>query len=124
MDRPQAAEMLYEAERARTVTRRARRAAWFPLLVFGVVTLAATPLYRQISATGHGTTSSNWLGPVSLFAGGFFLRSPSALSLYWLIALPAGYAATAVYLRRRAQRDGVASPVWAYVGTGLALILI
>jgi len=104
------------------VTRRAQRAAWFPLLVFGLLTLVATPLYRE--PTGASRTTHLLRGPLSFFAGGLMLRNPAALSLYWLTALIVGYVATVVFFRWRASRDGVVTSVWPYVGTGLALMLL
>jgi len=119
MDRPEAAEMLYTAEHAGRTAREARRAFWFPLVVFGVITLLSSPLYRL--PPPHGSSPrliSQPLGAVSLFAGGWFLRDPALVSLFWVLALPFGYAATVVYYRDRARRRGIAAPVGSYVAVG------
>ena len=126
MDRPHAAEWLYAAESARRTARQARRAFWVPLVIFGVITLLASPLYRfpQVPPGGGSTVHmiARPLGPLGWFAGGFFVRSPWLLSLFWLIALPVGYGLTVLSYRRRAFVRGVAGPVWPYVLTGIGLL--
>ncbi len=126
MDRPQAAEWLYAAEAAKRRVRRARRAFWVPLAIFGALTLLATPLYRFPSAAqGGGSTGvviARPIGPLGWFAGGFFLRSPWLVSLFWLVALPVGYGFTVLYYRRRARRRGVAGSVRSYVLAGIGLL--
>ena len=107
METPKA--LLAEADRARSEARRRRRAAWFPLSVFGILALAAAPLYglmeRETRADGVSvlTYGSRWI------------------PLYWLIAIPLGYAACLLYYRRHAAETGVAGSVWPYVATGLGL---
>ncbi len=128
MDKPQAAEWLYAAERAKRRVRVARRAFWIPLVIFGTITLLASPLYRfpPVPPTRAGGVTQSLiarpLGPLSWFAGGFFVRSPWLVSLFWLIALPVGYALTVLYYRRRARLRGVAGSVWPYVLTGMGLL--
>jgi hypothetical protein len=126
MDRPQAAEWLYAAEDAKRRARRARRAFWVPLVIFGALTLLATPLYRFPSAPhGGGPTGmviARPLGPLGWFAGGFFLRTPWLVSLFWLVALPVGYGLTVLYYHHRAHRRGVAGSVRPYVLTGIGLL--
>ena len=124
MERSQAAEWLVTAEIAGRRARTARRASWIPLAVLGVITLGAMPLYRFPTASGSGEIVIRGVrsfGPLSWFAGGFFLRNPAAVSLYWLIALPVGYVATALVYRLRAGRRGVGGTRWQYVVTGVAL---
>lgn len=62
------------------------------------------------------------LGALSWFAGGFFLRSPWLVSLFWLVTLPAGYGLTVLYYRERARRSGVGGSVWPYVFAGMGLL--
>ncbi len=123
MERPEAAEMLYTAGRAHRRARRARQAFWFPLVLFGTITLASTPLYRANAAPGWHVIARP-LGPASLSAGAYLLANPALVSLFWLIALPLGYVATVAYYRHRARRQGIASPVRAYVLVGLALLAL
>jgi hypothetical protein len=51
MDGLEAADWLRLAERTKREARRRRRAFWFPLVLFGIITLLAAPLYRL--APGH-----------------------------------------------------------------------
>lgn len=105
-------DLLSEASRARLEARARRRGAWFPLSVFGILVLASAPLYRLTQRVTRpdgisiSTYGSRWI------------------SLYWLIAIPLGYAACVLYHRRRAHRTGVAGSIWPYVATGLGLFAL
>ena len=105
-------ELLAEADRARSEARSRRRGAWFPLSVFGILVLLSAPLYglteRVTRPDGISmlTYGSRWT------------------SLYWLIAIPLGYAACVLSYRRRAARTGVAGSVWPYILTGLGLFAL
>lgn len=105
-------ELLAEADRARSAARSRRRGAWFPLGVFGILALGSAPLYRLMERETRAdgitvlTYGSRWV------------------SLYWLVAIPLGYAACVLSYRRRATRTGVAGSVWPYVVTGLALFAL
>lgn len=107
-----ARELLAEAGRARSEARSRRRGAWLPLIVFGLLVLGSAPLYRltdrvtQADGVTVLTYGSSWT------------------SLYWLIAIPLGYAACVLSYRRRATRTGVAGSVWPYVATGLGLFAL
>jgi hypothetical protein len=86
---------------ARTHGRRARadvRGEWFPLLLFGFLTLLGAPLYAQ-----------------QLFNG-----FPWA-DLYWIVAGSAGYVAVARFYRRREAERGIGSSLAPYVWVGLGL---
>ena len=82
------------------------------MCVFGILVLASTPLYRLMEretlADGISmlTYGSRWI------------------SLYWLLAVPLGYAVSVLHYRRHADRTGVAGPVWPYVVTGLGLFAL
>jgi len=91
---------------AQTQRRRARadlRAEWFPLLVFGILTLVSAPLYAQQLSFGPSTVP--WV------------------DLYWLVAGSFGYIAVARYYRRREAELGIGSSVAPYVWVGLGLFL-
>ncbi len=118
MGRSEAAGLVADVGRVQRVTRRARRAIWFPLVLFGIVVLGAAPFYRPWPPAGSGLTFRN-LGPVGGYLGGDLVGSAPAW--YWLIALPLGYVATAAFLRWRAGRKGVAGRIAPYVVAGLAL---
>ncbi len=118
--------MLDITRRAHSQARRARRGLWFPLVLFGAIILLASPLYE---AYGPGLNGAAYpviprtLSRVS-FAGGYLLKSPLAVSLFWLVALTLGYGGTVVFYRMRAGRSGIAGSVRGYVLTGLALLAI
>lgn len=102
-------DLLAEVDRARFEARSRRRGAWFPLVVFGALVLASAPLYRL---TGRVTRPDG----ISVLTYG-----SRWTSVYWLIAVPLGYAACVLSYRRRATRTGVAGSVWPSVATGLGL---
>src|ERR1051326_1250797 len=128
MDATAADELLRSAESARRKTRRARRALWLPPLIFGLVVLGATPLYHPVAeppgsaivCTGNVQTGiTGPSGPIATithtvhraspldFVGGLSLpNNGHDASLYWLIALPLGYALTAVLFYRRTKNRG------------------
>jgi hypothetical protein len=92
-------------------------------VIFGAITLLASLLYRTPVPTSSGVTvvSNGPLGFWSWFAGGSYLRDPSAVSLFWLVSLVVGYSATIVLYRLRASRLGVATSIWPYALTGVGL---
>jgi hypothetical protein len=115
--------MLDITRQAHSRARRARRGFWFPLLLFGAISLLATPLYQLYAPAVGGPTYpviERTLPWVSF--GGYGLRNPLAVTLFWLIALPLGYVATVLYYRIRTNRTGVAGSVQAYVFSGVGLL--
>jgi hypothetical protein len=123
-----AGEVLGELAGLRRRARSDRHAYWFPLVLFGVLSCAATPFYRSAfvlvggAARGAGVTQvalSPGLGtPLTgqaPFGGTFFL------GYYWLVALVGGYLASALWYRRHARRAGLQTPARGYVVTGIVL---
>lgn len=121
-------------------TRRARRGLWFPLVLFGLVILASTPLYVD-AATGTppiaafltpdvpsssttGTGGGGYGGLLGYFTGGMFTFSPLKVTVFWLVAGPLGYVVTAGFYWLKARRRGVATSSRAYVLTGLGLFAL
>ncbi|MGI8593301.1 MAG: hypothetical protein ACR2ML_02860 [Solirubrobacteraceae bacterium] len=92
----QRAETLAELAHLRSRTRGTLRSFWFPLVLFGGLTLASAPLYA---------------------IGG------AAVGVFWLVAAPAGIVATSRYYRRRELRLGIEGPTAPYVATGIAIAL-
>ncbi|MBA3690420.1 MAG: hypothetical protein H0W82_03270 [Actinobacteria bacterium] len=105
-------DLLTEANRARSEARSMRRGAWFPLIVFGALMVASAPLYRL---SGRVTRPDG----ISVLTYG-----SRWISVYWLIAVPLGYAVCVLSYRRRATRTGVAGSLWPYVATGLGLFAL
>lgn len=103
MDAQQAGDLLHEAQRLTARARADRHWTWLPLVVFGGLSLLASPLYINSA----GTTIGLW-----------------APMVYWLVAGPIGYTVCARYHRRRRQRTGIGGvPVGPYVATGVLLLL-
>lgn len=90
-----AAETLRRVEDVRAGTRRAMDAAWFPLLLWGVIVLASAP---------------------AVLAGG------AAIALYWVLAAPIGIVATMRFFCRRGFEQGLEgrNPVL-YVGLSVTI---
>ena len=107
-----------------------RQGSWSPLVMFGLLTLAAAPLFW--TTTPRCTNGENACafvqngGPL----GNPFVKGPVGwgigrwISVYWLVAVPLGYFATVLYYRHRARRTGVAGRIWPAVAVGLALLAL
>ena len=119
--------MLGELAGLRRRARSDRHAYWFPLVLFGVLSCAATPFYRSTFLLVGGVGRSPRVIEVALspglgmpllgqapFGGTFFL------GYYWVVALVGGYLLTALWYRRHARRAGLQTPSRGYVVTGIA----
>ncbi len=84
MQEREAAELLDSVARVRRRTRLSMSALWFPLVVFGSLTLVSAVVSWQVSA--------------------------DALGAYWLVAAPVGSVATSLFYRRRERRVGLEMP--------------
>jgi len=125
-----AGEALGAAKKWRSLTRAIRHGSWFPLVTFGLLTLAAAPLFwTTIPRCPNGKNACSFIqnrGPL----GNPFVQGPVGwgmgrwISVYWVVAVPLGYFATVLYYRHRARRTGVAGRVWPAVGVGLALLAL
>ncbi len=131
-------QLLGVARAARRQARRARHAYWFPLTLFGLLICASIPFYLQQEAPNRNCVHAppgrgcgvqgafpavppaplHYLGGI----GGPAVRSGSAY--YWLAAMLAGLAATAVWYRLRGGRVGVRTPSRGFVITGLVLLIL
>lgn len=96
MDAQEAASTLQDVEAHRGQARSDLQGMWFPLVLFGALTL--------VSAVVVVTAGPDWLG------------------LFWLVAGPAGGAAIAVHSVRRERRRGVRRPAAGYVATAVAIV--
>lgn len=97
LDRDKAMQTVKDMELLKEATRMDLRAAWFPLVLFGFLTL--------ISAA------------VLAISGG------AALGPYWAVAGIGGGIATGAFYRRRELRIGVTDAAWAYVITAAVLFV-
>jgi hypothetical protein len=118
-------ELLSDLSRLRRRTRTARHGYWFPLLLFGVLTAAAAPLYlaaASVPATSGSYQVAN-TGPMLLSGlspgpDGFYI------GWYWTVALVIGFLLTVLWYRRRARQAGVRTPARGYLITGIVLTVL
>lgn len=102
----------------RGLTRRVRvaqRGAWFPLLAFAAVTLAAIPFNRYGPHPRHCS---------SFRAGSVCIVQPTLALWYWPVAVVAAYVAISWFYLHRSHRRGVGTRVWPYVAVGAVLALL
>lgn len=92
----EAARTLAGIRSTRERTRSDLSSFWYPLVLFGVLTMLSTPF--------------------------FWLWDGSGVGLFWLVAAPAGTAAVSRHYRRRAFSTGVTRSPRAYVITAYGLI--
>ena len=98
------------------------RGAWLPLLVFALLTLASTLLYRQpfytMSASGGGGYSLE----LPSYAGLPWNQRSAALSItFWLVLAPLCYLGCALWYHWHAERSGVSLRWQTWVWAGLSL---
>jgi hypothetical protein len=123
---PEAGELLSELAAMRQRTRSARHAYWFPLVLFGMLICAASPLYVSAANPRPGFYASAVGGPLG-FGGPLVLGgtpvggSAFYLGWYWLVALVGGYLLTLLWYRWHARRAGVQTPARGYLITGVVL---
>ena len=127
-------QLLGAATAARRHARRARHAYWFPLVLFGLLTCASVPFYiepfpiRSAGFVSKATRRSFWHTIYqffhSVYLGGFGGLPSGNLAYYWLGAMLAGLAATAVWYRRHGDRIGLRTPSRSFVLTGLVLLVL
>ncbi|MGB6454770.1 MAG: hypothetical protein WBH47_09810, partial [Streptosporangiaceae bacterium] len=119
------AELLAEVRAVRRRARLARHAYWFPLVLFGLLTLASVPFYIREYPVGSGVFET---GPGLRVLQSGFLGGPGLLEVakgtayFWLGAMLLGITATVLWYRWRGNRIGLRTPARGYLITGLALI--
>jgi hypothetical protein len=117
--------VLQEVGALRRRTRADRHAYWFPLVLFGVLTVAALPLYvERLRCDSSGLCfSGGGPGQRALFAmGGLVLGMDALVGWYWLVALLVGGLATVWWYRWRAGRRGVQGRVGVALLVGLVTL--
>jgi hypothetical protein len=113
-------------ERARTV----RHAYWFPLVLFGLLILGATPFYvaqQHAMDTNLPTVGFISFRPVlALLQPGPYVDSYNSASdmyalvrWYWWSVVPAGYGLTLFWYRRHARRVGIVTPTRGFLVAGV-----
>jgi hypothetical protein len=105
-------ELLSATRRLTLQVRQAQRGTWFPLLVFGVITLASLPSL----VNGHHVTDCRMLSP-----GKVCLAFSPWSYAYWPLALVLAYSVVAVFYLGRARRRGVGTRVRPYIFAGVII---
>ena len=132
----EAGELLGAVGSLRMRVRADRHGFWFPLTLFGILTLLSSPLnwqYPQRSRSLHcplhlvnGAQLCTSTG--TLFSGGglnpgFWINDLGGwVTFYWVAALVLGYIATVLFYRHRANAVGVNQRVWPAVAVGIAVL--
>jgi uncharacterized membrane protein len=117
-------QLLTELATLRRQARAARHGYWFPLVLFGLLTIAAAPLYLVTAGQPTDLSSSPagaspvMLGGMAINAGRFYI------GWYWAVALVAGYLLTLLWYRRHARRAGIQTPARGYLITGVILTVL
>jgi hypothetical protein len=121
-------QLLSTAHELTRRVRKAQRGTWFPLVLLGLVVVAAAPFYR-LGSHGHITC-----GPVTVThrpGGGVgvsktcFIAYGWPVLIYWMVALVLAYVVIAGFYVLRARRRGVGARVLPYVMAGIAgLVLV
>jgi hypothetical protein len=138
-DPAQARTWIDDVKVLKSRTRIARQGLWFPLVLFGLVILASTPLYLDptIAPTPAFLTSDVPSSPTAGTAGGnhswllgnfggqmLTFSTQRAVTVFWLVAGPLAFVLTAGFYWMRARRRGVATSSKAYVLSGLGLFAL
>jgi len=92
-----ASDLIQRTERARRRTRSILRAGWFPLILFGALTIGSASVAE--AAPGR------------------------VLGLYWLVGAPLATLVTALWYWRREEALGVSGEGRAHVAAGVALLV-
>ncbi len=135
--------LLTELGAMRKRARADRHGYWLPFLLFGLITLVATPFYAErycvpsgenpelVSPTPCPWSASDqpwlyhWLHPTGRMMGPFGSTMPSLASdIYWIIALLFGYLAVVWWYRWRAAQVGVETPTRLYAQVTLFTLLL
>ena len=119
-----AGPLLTDLARLRRQTRAARHAYWFPLVLFGLLTCGAAPLYVAAAAP-HDLSGAYGTRPRPLLLGGGLPGGDSFyLGWYWAAALVGGYVLTVAWYRWHARQAGVATPARSYLIIGVVLTVL
>jgi hypothetical protein len=105
--------------------RRTQRATWFPLVLLGLVVVAAAPFYRLGRYAVTCDPALGARGGVQIIDRGTCVQVVGwPAGVYWIIAFVLAYAAIAAFSVHRARSRGVGARVLPYVGSGIAAGLV
>lgn len=127
--------LLTELSDLRKRARVDRHGYWLPFLLFGLITLGATPFYapeycRKTGACPWSSSDEPWLyrwlhptGKLSPPVLGY--QDPGvAVDIYWIVALLCGYLAVVWWYRWRAAQVGVETPTRLYAQVTIFLLVL
>src|SRR5436190_1105040 len=120
----EAGPLLTDLARLRRQARTARHAYWFPLVLFGLLTCGAAPLYVAAAAP-PGWSGAYRTERVPVLLGGSPVDGKGFyIGWYWAAALVGGYLLTVVWYRWHSRRAGVATPARSYLIIGVVLTVL
>jgi len=118
------ANLLGEMRELRRQARADRHAYWFPLVLFGLLTCAAAPLYLRPGPEPPGAGVIKGGPPLPVLGGLPGYAVHRYLGYYWLAALLGGVLLTLLWYRRNARRVGLQTPARGYVLTTAVLTAV
>ncbi|MET4048865.1 MULTISPECIES: hypothetical protein [unclassified Rhodococcus (in: high G+C Gram-positive bacteria)] len=113
-------QVLDDVNELRVKTRAARPRLSVPLFMVAVLISGAMPLYVQRPVFSGESSTSNPLG----ISGLLDLVSPTAATIYWLIAVPLCVVAVSYYCNRAGGRSGVRFRVQPWLWSGIVLFVL
>ncbi|MDN3359971.1 hypothetical protein [Actinomadura sp. DC4] len=120
-----ARQVLSSTDQLTQRVRQAQRGTWFPLVLLGLVVVAAAPFYRLGRHTVTCDPALGARGGVEIIDRGACVQVVNwPPGVYWIVAFVAAYTAIAAFYMFRARSRGVGSRVLPYVGTGVAVGLV
>jgi hypothetical protein len=123
------AEILGDLTVLRRKVRRDRHGYTFPLLLFGALILLSSLCYvpadKPTFIPAEGIVYKVEPGPFPVFGIPFTpdMRYPTLIEWYWMLTLLVGFATTAWWYRRRAERTGVETDIRGYLVAGGAALV-
>jgi hypothetical protein len=121
----EAGEIWDETNRVREQARLLRRGGWFPVLLFGIAEVGASPFYKtafcgpQLTACAARLSQSSVVSPALLNPEG----GPGRwISLYWVVTSACIFGITVAYYRHRGRVTGIRGKTLPMVETGALLL--
>ncbi|MGA6205097.1 hypothetical protein ACPESR_10090 [Nocardia testacea] len=100
--------------------RLAQRSTWFPLVLLGLVVLAAAPFYRMGRHTVTCDPALGARGGIQIIHRGTCVQVVSwPAGVYWMVAFVLAYTAIAAVYLHRARSRGVDVRILPYAGAGI-----
>jgi hypothetical protein len=104
--------------------RKAQRGTWFPLVLLGLVVVAATPFYHLGSHPDATCGPVTVTGPHGAVGKTCFIALGWPAFIYWTVALVLAYVVIAGFYVLRARRRGVGARILPYVVAGIAALIL